>query len=243
MNLKDIPIGKRLMGAFTIFTLIILIACAISFVNMKGMESKAREIVDINFQKASLASTVLNNLQAISAAVGVAVFTRDKSAFGVVGERRKAYVEALEKLEKIETEQAGKDLINKLKTDIAGGREANGKMMKAANEDRFEEAVQLYTTVMVPAAAANMVTVGEIVKFQEKGIQEKYKEIESTNSTAGTILIVFAVAAVILCILISTMITRSITAPIGRNIEIARTLAEWKPLCGCGRGQEGRVRR
>jgi methyl-accepting chemotaxis protein len=170
MTLKNITIGKRLMCAFTIFTFIVLIACAISFMNMKSVGNKAYEIVEINFQKAALANTVLTNLQAISQAVGIAVYTKDKSAFSVVGEKRKLYVDALGKLEKIETEQAGKDLISKLKADIASGKEANVKMMKAVDEGNFEEATQLYTTIMIPAVKTNTETVSNILKFQKKGI-------------------------------------------------------------------------
>jgi methyl-accepting chemotaxis protein len=226
VTLKNIPIGKRLMVGFALFTLIIIIACAISYVNMKNVGNKAREIVEINFEKAALSTTVLTNLQAISQAVGVAVYTKDKSAFGVVGEKRKLYLGALEKLEKLETEQTGKDLISRLKTDVAAGREANQKMMKAVDEARFDEAVQLYTTVMLPAVAKNIETVGEIVTFQEKGIQQKYDEIRKANTAATLILIIFAIVAIILCVLVSFTITGSITAPIRRNIETAKTLAE-----------------
>jgi methyl-accepting chemotaxis protein len=226
MTLKNIPIGKRLMGAFTIFTFIILIACTISFVNMKSVGNRAREIVEINFQKAALANTALTNIQALGNGVGIAIFSKDKSVFNVVAEKRKNYIEAIEKLEKIETEQAGKDLISKLKTQTAGGREASGKVVKAFDEANYEEAAQMYTTGVVPVVNANIDTVGEIVKFQEKGIQEKYKEIERANSGARLILIIFAIVAVILCVLLSLIITKSITFPIRMSIGVTKALAD-----------------
>jgi methyl-accepting chemotaxis protein len=85
------------------------------------------------------------------------------------------------------------------------------------DEGKFEEAAQLYTTVMLPAVVHNIETVANIVTFQEKGIQEKYLEIEKANRTAGFVLIIFVVVTIILCVLMSMRITRSITIPIVRS--------------------------
>ena len=119
MTLKNISIGKRLMGAFAIFTLIILIACAISFVNMKSVDKKANEITNLSFEKAMLASAILTNLQAILLETNKAVYTRDKAPLKIVGEKRKLYGAAMEKLEKLETEKEGKEIIDRFKGAIA----------------------------------------------------------------------------------------------------------------------------
>ncbi len=226
MALKNIPIGKRLAGAFAVFTLIVIVASAISFVSMNKVGNRVSEILDINVRKASLATTIDTAVRAIENAICLGIMTKNKSAFDGILDREKVLMDALGKLESLETDQAGKDLINKLMSDMAGGKGAFGKIMKAFNENNFEEAVQLYITVMVPASARRAVILKEVADFQEKGIQEKRKEIETTIRKAWIILVVFAIVAIVLGVLVSMTITRSITSPIRRSIETAKTLAE-----------------
>ncbi len=226
MTLKNISIGKRLMGAFAIFTLIILIACAISFVNMKSVDKKANEITNLSFEKAMLASAILTNLQAILLETNKAVYTRDKAPLKIVGEKRKLYGAAMEKLEKLETEKEGKEIIDRFKGAIGAARDANIKLGKDVEAGDFEEATTLLQDVVTPAVYKFIDMAGEILKYQQEGIQEKYREIENENSNARLILAIFAIVAVILCVAVSTVITKGITLPIERNIETAKTLAE-----------------
>jgi hypothetical protein len=87
--------------------------------------------------------------------LGSAVYTKDKSHFQVVAEKRKIYSAALESLEKMETDQAGKDLINKFKTTIAGGKEGSMAMMKAVEAGNFEEAANIFRNVMTRPTRKN----------------------------------------------------------------------------------------
>jgi methyl-accepting chemotaxis protein len=226
MTLRNIPIGKRLMGAFTVFTLIILIACAMSFVNMKSVGKKADEITNLSFQKTMLASAILTNLQAINSETNKAVYNKDKAPLKIVGEKRKLYGEALEKLEKLETEKEGTEIINRFKATIAAARGENIKLAKSLEADNFEEASTLLRDAVNPAVYKFIDMAGEIVKYQQEGIQKKYKEIENEHSNARLILTIFAIVAIILCISVSMVITKSITLPIQRNIEVAKTLAQ-----------------
>ena len=179
MTLKNIPIGKRLMGAFAIFTSIILIACIISFWNASDIDKKANEITNLNFEKATLASAILTNLQAINSETNKAVYTKDKAPLEKVAEKRKLYRDAMEKLEKLETKKEGKELINKFKTTVAEGKEQNVKLGKALEAGDFETASTLLKEHVNPALGKFVDIVGELEKYQHDGVQEKYREILS----------------------------------------------------------------
>ncbi len=181
MKLHNVRIGKRLIGAFSIFTCIILLSCAISLVALNDSADKANQIVNVNFQKAATANLILINIQAITSNTGVAVNNKDKNLLGVNTERRNEYKAAMEKLEKIETDQAGKDLIAKLKGQTAAGRAASAKMVKAFDESNFEEASRVYSGELVPVTNQNIDVVKEIIAYQEKAIKAKYDEIAGEN--------------------------------------------------------------
>jgi methyl-accepting chemotaxis protein len=226
MKLQNVRIGKRLIGAFSIFTFIILLSCVISLVSMNSARNNAEQIVNVNFEKASVANIILTNIQAITSNTGVAVNSKDKDILQSNGEIRKEYQAALAKLEKIETEKTGKDLIDKLKSQTVRGKEASGKLMKAVNEGNFEEAGSVYAKELVPVTKENIDVVKEMITFQEKAIKEKYGQIIKENQNMRLTLILFAIVAIVLCVTVSMTITNSITVPIRRNIEVAKTLAD-----------------
>ena len=202
--------------------------CIISFRNAYDTDAKANEITNLNFQKAMLVERH-NSTQPASHRFGNrprAVYTRNKAPLQIVAEKRRLYKEAMENLKKLETAKEGKDLINRFKIAIAEGRDGNLKLTKALEEGNFEEASDLLRDVTNPAVVRFIGMAGEIVKYQQEGVQAKYKEILQDNSQVRTILIVFGLASLALCSVITVVITRSITSPIRRNIDIARTLAE-----------------
>ncbi len=226
MRLQDIRIGNRLIAGYAVFILIILALCAISFKNMRDTDVRANEITNFNFEKAMLANTILENLQSISKETTKAVLSKDKSHLQSVPEKRKAYISALDKLEKMETEKEGQEIIARFKTTVGEARESNVKLAQALDAGNFDEAQTLFTASVDPAVNKFIEIVRELVQYQEKGVQKKYKEILSRNGQVRITLIVFAALSFVLCVLVSFVLTRSITNPIHKNIAVAQTLAE-----------------
>ena len=226
MKLQNVRIGKRLVGGCGVFIVIILLLCIVTFMNARKIDTMTNEITNFNFEKAMLASTVLTNLQGINRDAARAIVNKDKAHLAEVGEKRNTYKAALEKLEKMETAKEGQDLINKLKTTVAGGREGNLKLAKAVEAGNFDEAMTIFTTVVDPPVAQFLAIVNELVKFQEKSVKEKHAQILADNRQVRTMLILFGIVSLGVGVGVSLFLTRSITVPIEKNIEIARTLAE-----------------
>ena len=224
MKLQDVKIGKRLAGGYVIFIAIIVFLCIISFKNMSDTDKKASEITNLNFEKVMLANSVLSNLMAINKDTAKAVYTRDKAPLAVADEKRKVYRAALEKLEKMETEKEGKELIAKFKSGIAEARESNARMSKAMESGDWDEALNILKGKADPPPYMSVVQ--DIVKYQENGVQAKYKEIVNGNHRVRIMLILFGLFSLVFGVLVSAVITRSITIPIRKNMAIARTLAD-----------------
>lgn len=225
MNLKNIKIGKRLAGGYTIFIIIIVILCVISVKNMRDTDVRANEITNINFQKAMMASAILTNLQFINKETGKAVYTKDKSPLKAVAEKRKLYIAALEKLEKLETDKEGKAILDKFKATVTEARASNIKLAEVIEAGNFKEAADIYGASVDPAVSKFIEVITELVNYQEKGVQTKYNEIVEGNRNVKVTLIVFGIISFVFCVLISILITRSITVPIQQNIAVAQTLA------------------
>jgi methyl-accepting chemotaxis protein len=226
VKLQNIKIGKRLVGGFAIFNVIIVLLCMISIINMRDTDKRVGEMTNYNFEKTTLANTILVSLQVLTRETAKAVYTKDTAPFQVVGEMRKQYGAAMEKLEKMETEQEGKNFINTIMTNIAAGKEGNLKLAKALEAGNFDEALTLYNTTVYPAANKIIDVIGEMVKHQEEGVWAKHRQIIQNNQKVSIVLIACGVIALLLSAFVTVVITRSITVPIQKNISVAQTLAE-----------------
>ena len=227
MRLKDMRIGNRLVGGYGVFILIILLLCGISIKNMRITNQQTDDITQMSFQKVLLAHSVIDSIQVITRETAKAVYRQDVSTIGnIVAERRKIYREALDKLEKMEDGDEGKKIINRLKESIAKGREGNIRLGKAIESGEFNEARTFFMSAVEPATKENLEIITELVRYQEKGVDAKHLEILKTNRSVMLILIGFGAAALVLSIFVSIALTRSITSPIQKNIEVAKSPSE-----------------
>jgi len=226
MKLGDMRIGKRLVGGYGVFICIILFLCIISFKNASDTNAAADEITNIAFEKTLLANSIQVALQTINKETQKALYIRDRAPLKIVQEKRDLYKACVEKLEKLETEKEGKEILDRFKTAVGAGREANMKVAKMMEEEKWTEAVPFYRSNVEEPVDKFMAIIGDLVKFQEKGVHEKYKQIVHTNQGVRIMLVVFGIASLGFAAIVSVIVTRSITSPIQKNIEVARTLAD-----------------
>lgn len=226
MKLQNIRIGKRLAGGFIIFIIIIVFLCIISYKNMADTDARANEITNVNFQKAMMANAILTNLQFINKETGKAVYNKDASPLKAVAEKRKLYIAALDKLEKLETETEGKAILDKFKKTVADARASNIKLGETIQAGDFKAAMPIYASEVDPAVSQFIAIISQLIQHYEKGVEVKYNQIVDGNHRVKVILITFGIISIFVCILISVVITRSITVPIQKNIAVAQTLAD-----------------
>ncbi len=226
MKARDMRIGMRLAASYGVFICIILLLCIMGFKNERDVSTAANEITNIAFEKAMLVNSILIDLQTINKEMGKAVRTNDKAPLKTVGEMRAKYLASLDKLEKLETWKEGKEIIGKLKAAVAEAREANVKVAKMVEDANWADAAPLYDRIVEPAFDTFMRIGDDLVKFQQKGIQEHYRQIVRDSRHMKIMLALLGVGALALAVMVSVLVTRTITVPIGKNVEIARTLAE-----------------
>ena len=226
MKLENIRIGKRLAGGYIVLVLIIGLLCIISFQNMKGTDEKLNEIENITFRKATLVNTVIMNLQAINKETTRIVYTKDRSRMNIVGEKRKLYLQALEELEKLETSKEGQVIIERFKAAVAEARDSNVRLAELIEAGEFKEAGDIFNSTVDPALYKFTGIMDELWKYQEADIKKKHSEILAGNEKARLAVLIFGIVSFVFSIIISILITKSITVPIGHSMAAAKTLAE-----------------
>lgn len=226
MRLQNIRIGKRLAGGFIIFIVIIVFLCIISYKNMSDTDVRANEITNVSFQKAMMANAILVNIQSMNKEICKAVYSKDPAPLKIVAENRKKYMATLEKLEKVETEKEGKAMLETFKKSVGEARAANVKLAQMLQEGDYKGATSIYSGEVEGAVNKFIEIITQLVQHYDKGVETKYGEIVGSNHRVKLILITFGLISIVFCILISVVVTRSITVPIQKNIDVAKTLAD-----------------
>jgi methyl-accepting chemotaxis protein len=223
MKLQNVRIGKKLVISYSIFTALILVLFGITFMNTMEVDSGAHAM-NLNFEKAMLSNEISISLQGISKAMAMVVYKKDKAGLQEVTEMRAKYTNALEKLQKLETAKEGRDLIARLKTATSEARAETMKLGKMIEEDIFD--ADFYANVVDPPVKHFLAIVAELVAYQDSQVKASCREILKDNKQERLILVTFGVIALVLCVLITAIVTKSITLPIQKNIAAAQTLAD-----------------
>ena len=138
----DVKIGRRLAIGFGI-TLALMGVIAVSGVlYLSGIKSNVRYIADVNSVRLKHAHDVRASLSDMSFFLGEIVTSEDSSvkekAKNKIQETGDGYKRALDEVERLESDQEGRDLVAKLKEQVGKGREANRQARRAGHGREWE---------------------------------------------------------------------------------------------------------
>ncbi len=225
----NITIGKRLGIGFGIFIVIIVLMVLLGYKIVYDVDKKTGHTVETALEKVVLANTVMGAIYSANNSLGIISFTTDISVIEGqkqnLADMRKVYSAAMEKLEKLETDQKGKDLIARFKDVTGKARDSNNRLVEYASNKKHQDAIQVYMNETKSATKVITDTLQEVVKYQEGNVRKQFTSIRESNRTYLMVLIVFGVASILLAIVFSYTITRSIVAAIRGNAKAVKAMA------------------
>ncbi len=227
---ENIRIGKRLGIGFAIFIVIIALLALLGFKIIDDVDRKAGHIVEAALEKTILANTVMGAIYNAYNSMGVIAFATDAAVIEAekenLGGMRQTYGEALAKLEKLEQDPKGKDLIARFKQTTAKAKDSNNRIIEYAGGKEQARAIETYINENKPATKEIITTLQSIIRYQEDNVRGQFASIREANRKYTLILLVFGIAAVVLGIILSVTITRSIVVPIRGNTRAVKAMAK-----------------
>ena len=128
-------------------------------------------------------------------------------------EARKEYVAWLEKLDKIEDTEKGREIVKAIKDDMASAKGSGGGLMDLAKAGKNTEAVSTYLVKLLAGIRQSNDAVGKLISFQQEDVARRYEEAESSYHWSFTFLLVMGCIIVGLAVAMTLVLTRSITDP------------------------------
>jgi methyl-accepting chemotaxis protein len=214
----DVKIGHRLGIGFGITLALMGVIAVSGVVYLSGIKSNVRYIADVSSVRLKHAGDVRTSLRDLSFLIGEIVTSQDSSvketARNKIQEIRAGYKKALDEVERLEPDQEGRELVAKLKDQVAKGREANDRLIEAAMAGKeTEEGFQ----GLAATTAAYLQAADELVRYNEGRIKVGYEEAEGHASTARMVSLIAGIITLLVGVWLSRAITRSITIPIVRS--------------------------
>jgi len=229
MSFKNMKIGMRLGIGFGIMMVLLAVLTFMGIRSMHSINAGIETIVKESNVKIKCARDAMKAIDQTSEGILLTASMNDAGirteAKKDIDQGRKSYKENVELLEKIDTSQKGKQLIEKVRAEIKVAAEANNKTLQLAGANKSQEAVQAYVQGR-PVTERVKDSFVELAKYQEEQAMARYNEAAATYRSTRTMLLVIGLVAVALGIVVAYLMTRSITKPLGEAVHISDGLAK-----------------
>jgi methyl-accepting chemotaxis protein len=229
MKIRDMKIGLRLGLGFGLILLFLLAISAISTVGMVKMDTGLNQIVKTNYSKIQLANDSSKSVNAIISSIQSMILHTDPASRREENKNielsRAQYKAAMDKLEKLEDTDKGKELIAQAKQSLDTARKANNEVIELALANNAPRAAAVFEKEAAPLDAKIFTSFNELVKYQEAGIDARYNDAVKTSGNSRTMALVIAALALLLGAVIAVLITRSISQPVNALAGCADKLA------------------
>ncbi|MBB1648907.1 methyl-accepting chemotaxis protein [Delftia sp. UME58] len=227
--MKNLRIGLRLGGGFTVLLLIMLLISVTSIVSMGHMARSTTEITEVALAKERMISDWFRNIHSGSRRTTAIAKSSDPSLATFfaedAAESSRQSGKLQDRIEPLLQTQEEKDIWVEIKKARAGYLAGRDVVTKAKAEGRAEDAERLFTQEYQPATQRYIDMVQRLLDMQRAAIDSSAADVLVRFSASRTAIITVVSLAFVLGALAAWWITRGITRPLAEALRVARTVA------------------
>ena len=228
MHWNDWKIGARLGGVFGLLILTLLAIVATGLIRMGVVADVNRQLITEDWNKAEAANRV--NVATRSVAQRMLEFVdADSAQRGALKAdimvQRGRIDEGLKTLTALVQREDGKALLTRLSEQRMRYRDSYDKVFSLLDAQRHEEAVRLLHAETLPALDALQQPIEALGALQRQVVEEAGARALAEIASARAWMLALGAAATLLSLAAAWAITRSITQPLRRAVQLARAVA------------------
>lgn len=224
--LKNLKFGLKLGLGFGVVLCLTVIILILGLYKMGQIDNKLERIVNRNNVTVENASAAAKAIVDISNSLRI---TDNAAAKIAQKERidadRKIYEDAMIKVKAIEDQQEGIQAIKNVEDAIVPANAANKKFLELYNADNISEAGAVLITESLPLTQKAVEEFDKLIKYENQRNKISYEEAKQAYGSATLSMVIFGVAALIIGITISIIVTRILTVPLHNLIGKIEELA------------------
>ena len=216
--MRQLKIGTKLGIGFACMVALIVIMEALAFVQLGKIQAQANHITQVNIVKMQATAEAMGSLQNVVKSVTMVVAV-DDPAFrtaerAFIEKERTNYREAMKKLDELEKQEKGKEIIATTKEIIKSAGAANNKALELAMAGNQAEA----NKALIEAAPLMNQVLSQFKKmsvYQNERVNLRRDTVIASYKSAVIWLAVAGAIAILVAIGAGLLITRNITGQLG----------------------------
>ncbi len=227
MNGKMTLAGRLMLGA-AINLVLLLIVVASAWYSLGQINQQVSKIVEQDWKKAYYATEIADAASEVSRMMfsllqDPANLPRYKEE---IGKHRQRVVDLLPQIEALVYLPRGREMIADLKQKRQAFADIYPKVLELIENGKQDEAGKLFLRDGLPKLQGYLGAVKNFQKLQSELFDLSALEAKEVVSNARSVLIALVVASLVLSLLLSAWVTRSVTAPLGGEPEDAKAAVE-----------------
>ncbi len=234
---KNLKVGMRLGLGFGAVTLLMIVLLFIGTYSMGRIQDHLERIVKINNTRMEYSTDIANRTREISISLRNILLVTDpgkrQEQIKVMGDDRMKRDEGLKKVDEMtpKDDTKGREAVEKVRAAAETVKPLNNKVIDLAMANKNGEAVDFMNREARPAVRKLIEDSDELSNYQKLRNQERYEEAVKSYKNAVLLMFMIGGIAIVLAVIISILITRSIVLPLHKGIEVAGKIAEGDLTC------------
>ncbi|RYY22355.1 MAG: HAMP domain-containing protein [Sphingomonadales bacterium] len=229
MNFANLNIGKRLGLGFGLICAMLVGMIAMSTVMLDRINAGTDEIVNSRMPKIEMTGRMLGTIDSIALALRNTMLFEERSDRAKQREAifaaRKDIDAILAELDKTLASAKGRQLLERMKQQTGRYVQGQDRLLKLVDDGLDEEARQYLSEDLRPLLVELKKDINEQAALQKALAMEKAEEAHRTYENTSRLMWATGTLAVLLAAAVAWWITRSITRPVQRALEVANTVA------------------
>nr|WP_026078196.1 methyl-accepting chemotaxis protein [Pseudomonas sp. PAMC 26793] len=229
MSLRNMGIGLRASLSFGVLASLLIVVGLFGLGQMAKLresaliieESWMPSIENIHDSAAYVASIRLEALRLLTTDESR---VRDNSK-SLITRQRSDLEELLSRHETLLSNEQERDMLKQLKANVATYMTIVAQMIQLVDQDQQQNAMDLLNSRLAPQGMVLNKSLEDMITFNQKGVEDAAESAAQMYTSAQWVVGTIIVTALLATLLLAWLLTRSITAPIGQALTVARTIA------------------
>ena len=228
MNLKNIKIGTRLGLGYGLVLVLLASIVMLSMYGMNRSNSALHHIVEVNVKKMDVLADMSSSIHIVARVVRSIALLDDEAKGNVEFQKivaaREKYSAAIDTLEKMPLDDAGKNFIAKLREQAAAAEPLNNQFLELIKTNKAE-APKFLLEVAGPANTVWQDSIHDFIDLERAKNRKDEETADAAFEESRIFMSVLSVLAICMGSVAAWLITKSITVQINSAVQIAKTVA------------------
>ncbi len=228
--LKNMKIGTRLILAFGLILLFLLINSGTSFRIIGQLSDDLSTLAEDRMPKVELANDIIDNINIIARALRNIVIDTSKETLQAellrVEKARATIGKDVETLQKTTKSKEGMAKVQVLSEARVAYIEVTKQYMELVKAGDLDKAKGMLLTTLRAIQSKYFTACEELIAYQGQQAKDAAKEASASASRAETLIIILLIVAMAVSVAAAILIIRSITGPVAQTVHLAETMAK-----------------